>query len=49
MSESSLRVIVLPSFIVYPSFELDIDQDEIGKALLNKQETEWIESFCSFC
>ena len=49
MSESSLRVTVLPSFIVYPYFELDIDQDEIGKALLNKQETEWIESFCSFC
>ena len=47
MSESSLRVIVLP-LLVYPYFELDIDQDEIRKALLIKQETEWIESFCFF-
>ena len=44
MSESSLRVIVLP-LLVYPYF--DIDQDEIRKALLIKQETECIESFCS--
>ena len=33
MSESLLRVIVLPS-LVYPYFELDIKQDEIRKALL---------------
>ena len=31
MSESSLRVIVLPS-LVYPYFELDNKQDEIRKA-----------------
>ena len=43
MSESSLRVIVLPS-LVYPYFELDNKQDEIRKALLIKQEIEW---FCS--
>ena len=42
MSESSLRVIVLPS-LVYPYFELDIEQDEIRKALLIKQETGWTE------
>ena len=47
MSESSLRVIVLPS-LVYPYFELDIEQNEIRKALLIKQETEWIERFCSY-
>ena len=46
MSESSLRVIVLPS-LVYPYFKLDSKQDEIRKALLSKQETEWIEWFCS--
>ena len=46
MSESSLRVIVLPS-LVYPYFEVDNKQDEIRKALLIKQETEWIEWFCS--
>ena len=46
MSESSLRVIVLPS-LVYPYFELDNKQDEIRKSLLIKQETEWIEWFCS--
>ena len=40
MSESSLRVIVLLS-LVYPYyFELDIEQNEIRKALLIKQETE---------
>ena len=44
MSQSSLRFIVLPS-IVYLFFEHDIEQDEISKALLVKQETEW---FCSF-
>ena len=47
MSESSLRVIVLPS-LVYPYFEHDIEQDEICKALLSKQEAEWIEWFRSF-
>ena len=47
MSESSLRVIVLQS-LVYPYFQLDIKQDEISKALLIKQETEWIEWFSSF-
>ena len=46
-SESSLKVIVLPS-LVYPYFELDIKQakDEMRKALLIKQGTEWIEWFC---
>ena len=39
MSQSSLRFIVLPS-IVYPYFGHDIEQDEIRKALLVKQETE---------
>ena len=33
---------MLPS-LVHPYFELDIEQDEICKALLIKQETEWIE------
>ena len=47
MSESSLRVIVLP-LLVYPYFKLDIERDKIRKALLIKQETEWIEWFCSF-
>ena len=42
ISESSLRVIVLPS-LVYPYFELDIEQDEICKASLIKDETERIE------
>ena len=42
MSESSLRVIVLPS-LVYSYFKLDIEQGEIRKGLLIKQETEWIE------
>ena len=41
MSESLLRVIVLPS-LVY--FELQIEYN----ALLIKQETEWIEWFCYF-
>ena len=39
MSESSLRVILLPS-LVYPYLELDIEQDGIRKPWLNKQETE---------
>ena len=39
MSESFLRVIVLPS-LVYPYFELVIGQDEIQKILFFKQETE---------
>ena len=48
MSAASLRLIVLIS-LVYPYFKLDIEQDEIHKALLIiKQETEWIEWFCSF-
>ena len=47
MSESSLRVIVLP-LLIYPYFELDIEQDEMRKAMLIKHETEWIEWFCSF-
>ena len=38
MSEPSLRVIVLPLF-VYSYFELHVEQDEICKALLIKQET----------
>ena len=38
MSESSLRVIVLP-LLVYLYFRLDIEQDKIRKALLIKQET----------
>ena len=46
MSESSLKVIVLPS-LVYPYYELDIEQDEIRKSLLIKQEIECIEWFCS--
>ena len=32
-------IMVLPS-VVYPCFELDIEQNEIRKALLIKQETE---------
>ena len=39
MSEPSLWVVVLPS-LAYPSFELDIEQDKICKALLTKQETQ---------
>ena len=39
MSESSLKVIVLPS-LVYPYYKLDIEQDEIRKSLLIKKETE---------
>ena len=39
MLECSLRVIVLRSS-VYPYFELDIEQDEIRKALLITKETE---------
>ena len=36
MSESSLRVIVLPSLVCI-RFELDIGQDEVRKASLIKQ------------
>ena len=36
MSESSLRIIVLP-LLIYPYFRLDIEQDEICKALFIKQ------------
>ena len=39
MSESSLKVILLPS-LVYHYFEVNIEQDKIRKALLIKQETE---------
>ena len=39
MSESSVIVIVLPSF-VYPYFKLEIEQDETCKPLIIKQETE---------
>ena len=47
MSKSSPRAIVVSS-LVYPYFELNIDQDAIRKALLIKQNTERIEWFCSF-
>ena len=47
MSESSVIVIVLPS-LVYPYFKLGIEQDEIYKPLLIRQESEWIEWFCTF-
>ena len=40
MSESSLRVIVLPSLVSDPYFELDNEQEEVRKAVLIKQETE---------
>ena len=39
MSESWVIVIVLPS-LVYTSFNAEIEQDEIRKPLLVKQETE---------
>ena len=39
MSESSLRVIALPS-LGYPSFKLDIEQDDICKALFIGHVTE---------
>ena len=42
MSAASLGLIVLIS-LVYPYFKLDIEQDEIHKALKIKQETEWTE------
>ena len=38
-SKPSLWVVVLLS-LVYPSLELDIEQDKICKALLTKQETQ---------
>ena len=41
MSESSFRVIVLPS-LVSPYFKLEIKQDKTRNALLIKQETEEI-------
>ena len=46
MSESSAIVIVLPS-LVYTCFNAEIEQDEIRKPLLVKQETEWIENCTS--
>ena len=47
MSESLLIVVFL-SFIYPQCFKIDIEQDEISKALLIKQETEWIEWFGTF-
>ena len=47
MSESLLRVIVLPS-LVYSYLKLDIEQNEIYVVLLIMQETEWIEWFSLF-
>ena len=47
MSESSLRVIMLPS-LVYPYFEHDNEHDEIREASLIKEETEWIKWIFSF-
>ena len=44
MSESSLRVIVLPS-IVYPYCELGIVQNEKRKPRLIKQKNEWTAPF----
>ena len=38
---------LLPS-LVYPSFKLDIEQDEIRKAFLIKQETEQLGWFFTF-
>ena len=46
MSESSVIVIVLPS-LVYACFKAEIEQDEMRKLLLIKQETEWTEWFCT--
>ena len=43
ISESLFIVIVLPS-LVYPNFKLDIEQDEIRKALLITQD-----DFALFC
>ena len=34
--------------LVYPYFKLDIEQDEIRKASLIKQETEQFKWFCTF-
>lgn len=45
MSEFLLRVIALPS-LVHPYFDLDIEQDEIRKPWLIKQEIEGIAPFC---
>ena len=42
MSESSLRVIALP-LLGYPSFKLDIEQDDKHKTLLIRQGTEQVE------
>ena len=33
-------------WLVYPYFELDIEQNEIHKVLMIKEETERIEGFC---
>ena len=48
MSESLLRELIVLPLLVYPYFELDNEQYEIHKALLIKQQTEWIEWLCSF-
>ena len=45
MSESLFIVNVLPP-LVYPSIKLNIEQDEICKALLIKQEIEWTQLKC---
>ena len=47
MSESSIKVIVLPS-LVYPYFKLDIEQGEIHIALKIKRETKWMNDFAPF-
>ena len=44
MSGTLVIVIVLPS-LVYLYVKLEIEQDEMRKPLLIKQETEWIEWF----
>ena len=47
LKEFKNRGIFTPS-LVYPSFKLDIEQDEIRKASLVKQETEQFQWFCTF-
>ena len=48
MSESLLRVIVLPS-LVCSYFEHNIEQDKIRKVLLIKQELNELNDFAPFC
>ena len=45
MSESLLRELIVLPLLVYPYFELDNEQDEIHKALIIKQENEWMTLF----